>query len=142
MSSRVSIHLILIRFAYAVVDHGTSHMLELAQLAEKDPEFYKYLQENDRELLEFTATQEGRDEIDDDDEDDVMDGDDNEEEDMGEELPILTTSILKTWQKALLEVNYISFFHYTCTADLVAIASFTASPPQTARCISLRSAYE
>ncbi|KAG2143860.1 Noc2-domain-containing protein [Suillus cothurnatus] len=82
-------------------DHGTSHMLELAQLAEKDPEFYKYLQENDRELLEFTATQEGRDEID--DEDDVMDGDDNEEEDMGEELPILTTSILKTWQKALLE---------------------------------------
>ncbi|KAG2093039.1 Noc2-domain-containing protein [Suillus cothurnatus] len=72
-----------------------------AQLAEKDPEFYKYLQENDRELLEFTATQEDRDEID--DEDDVMDGDDNEEEDMGEELPILTTSILKTWQKALLE---------------------------------------
>ncbi|KAG2746017.1 Noc2-domain-containing protein [Suillus brevipes Sb2] len=81
-------------------DHGTSHMLELAQLAEKDPEFYKYLQENDRELLEFTTTPDGDDEMD--DEDDVMDEDDNEEE-IGEELPVLTTGILKTWQKALLE---------------------------------------
>jgi nucleolar complex protein 2 len=84
-------------------------MLELAQLAEKDPEFYKYLQDNDRELLEFTTTQDGGEM---DDEDDVMDEDDNEEE-IGEELPVLTTGILKTWQKALLEVNYISFFHHT-----------------------------
>ncbi|KAG2123423.1 Noc2-domain-containing protein [Suillus clintonianus] len=83
-------------------DQGTTHMLELAQLAEKDPEFYKYLQENDRELLDFNATQEGRDEMD--DEDDVMDDDDDDGDDeMGEELPILTTDILKTWQKALLE---------------------------------------
>lgn len=81
-------------------DHGPSHMLELAQLAEKDPEFYKYLQENDRELLEFTTTQDGGDEMD--DEDDVMDEGDNEEE-IAEELPVLTTDVLKTWQKALLE---------------------------------------
>lgn len=81
-------------------DRGASHMLELAQLAEKDPEFYKYLQENDRELLEFTATQDGGDNMD--DEDSVMDEDEDEAE-IGEELPILTTSILKTWQKALLE---------------------------------------
>lgn len=130
-------------FAYTVIDHGTSHMLELAQLAEKDPEFYKYLQENDRELLEFTTAQEGRDESD--DEDDVMDGDDDGDDDddeMGEELPILTTGILKTWQKALLEANHTSFFNYTFTADPAAVASFPASPPQTAHCVSLCSAYE
>ncbi|KAG1740153.1 Noc2-domain-containing protein [Suillus paluster] len=81
-------------------DQGTIHMLELAQLAEKDPEFYKYLQENDRELLEFSATQGSPDETD--DEDDVMD-EDEDDEDEGEEIPILTTDILKTWQRALLE---------------------------------------
>jgi nucleolar complex protein 2 len=112
MILRVSSYIILTYFAYAVIDHGTSHMLELAQLAEKDPEFYKYLQENDRELLEFTTTPDGDDEMD--DEDDVMDEDDNEEE-IGEGLPVLTTGILKTWQKALLEVNYISSSHHTCT---------------------------
>ncbi|KAG0700504.1 Noc2-domain-containing protein [Suillus ampliporus] len=82
-------------------DQGTSHMLELAQLAEKDPEFYKYLQENDRELLEFNATQGSPDEMD--DEDDVMDEDNEDAEAEAEELPIITTDILKTWQKALLE---------------------------------------
>ncbi|KAG1744451.1 Noc2-domain-containing protein [Suillus lakei] len=82
-------------------DQGTTHMLELAQLAEKDPEFYKYLQENDHELLEFTATQGGRDEME--DEDDVMDEADDDDDEAGEEVPILTTDVLKTWQKALLE---------------------------------------
>ncbi len=72
-------------------------MLELAQLAEKDPEFYKYLQENDRELLEF--------------QDDDHISVDEEEEGSGEEpeedqVPTLTMAILKKWQKALLEVRF------------------------------------
>lgn len=85
-------------------------MFELAQLAEKDPEFYQYLQENDRELLEFNATQASDNEMD--DEDDVMDEE-------GDELPILTTDILKTWQRALLEVSSLCFFDHTCTVHLM-----------------------
>lgn len=100
---------------YVIVDQGAAHMFELAQLAEKDPEFYQYLQENDRELLEFNATQGSDNEMD--VEDDVMDEEGDEEE--GDELPILTTDILKTWQRALLEVSSLCFFDHTCTIDLV-----------------------
>lgn len=77
------------------------HVQELSKLAEKDPEFYKYLQEHDRELLEFDPS--------------AVDGDEDEEDedvdDMDtEKVPILTKQILQKWQKALLEVGLISFF--------------------------------
>lgn len=71
-------------------------MHELSKLAEKDPEFYKYLQENDKELLQFEP------------EDAADDEDDEEEEDVemeSETLPILTKDILRGWQKALLDVS-------------------------------------
>lgn len=73
-------------------------MLELSKLAEKDPEFYKYLQEHDRDLLGFNV---------DDDGDDVEDADDDvgEPEPDANQLPTLTESILRTWQKSLLEVG-------------------------------------
>jgi len=73
-------------------DEGAAHLHELSKLAEKDPEFYKYLQEHDRELLEFNP-----DKLD----EDTMMGDEDEEM---EQTPILTKEILKSWQKALLEV--------------------------------------
>jgi hypothetical protein len=75
-------------------------MLELSKLAEKDPEFYNYLQEHDRELLEFS--------MDVDDDDHVDDTDDAGESDTGQ-LPTLTENILRTWQKSLLEVCVASF---------------------------------
>lgn len=76
------------------LDEGQAHLLELSKLAEKDPEFYKYLQENDRELLEFNPDAGGEDE-------------DMADEDMGgeeEKTPTLTKEHLRQWQKALLEV--------------------------------------
>ena len=77
------------------VDEGAVHMLELSKLAEKDPEFYKYLQEHDHDLLEFNV--------------DDGDGEEDSGDDVGEpdatQLPTLTENILRTWQKSLLEVG-------------------------------------
>ncbi|KAN0080082.1 Noc2p family domain containing protein [Tylopilus felleus] len=73
-------------------DEGAAHMHELSQLAEKDPEFYKYLQENDQELLGFNP----EDAVDDEEEDEGIDME-------SETLPILTKDMLRGWQKALLD---------------------------------------
>jgi len=68
-------------------------MLELSNLAAKDPEFYKYLQENDRELLEFNPEAISEGEIAD------------EDIELAEEkIPTLTKEHLRQWQKALLGV--------------------------------------
>lgn len=77
------------------VDEGATHMLELSKLAEKDPEFYKYLQEHDRNLLEFNV----------DDDVDAEDADDDVGEPDATQIPTLTENILRTWQKSLLEVD-------------------------------------
>ncbi|KXN92699.1 hypothetical protein AN958_06977 [Leucoagaricus sp. SymC.cos] len=74
-------------------DEGQAHLLELSKLAEKDPEFYKYLQENDRELLEFNPDATDEDE---DMEDAYMEAEE-------EKTPTLTREHLRQWQKALLE---------------------------------------
>nr|GAT50248.1 Noc2-domain-containing protein [Mycena chlorophos] len=72
------------------LEEGAEHMIELSKLAEKDPEFYQYLKENDQELLTFNADDE--DEMENEDEDDSMG-----------QTPVLTKTILQNWQKALLE---------------------------------------
>jgi nucleolar complex protein 2 len=75
--------------------------MELSKLAEKDPEFFKYLQENDQELLDF-----GLDPAEDEDEEDE-DMDDMKASDQPQRVPALTADVLRKWQKALLQVRVV-----------------------------------
>ncbi|KAL5525179.1 NOC2 [Sanghuangporus sanghuang] len=77
-------------------DEAAAHKLELEKLAKQDPEFYKYLQENDRELLDFDVMEDEDEEMDD---DDAVGGADDDEM----KAPTLTKEILRRWQKAILE---------------------------------------
>lgn len=74
----------------------------MAKLAETDPEFYKYLQENDKELLEFNPS---ADAVDNDGSDEDVEGDTAMDEAVAR--PVLSNDIIRGWQKALLEVNCI-----------------------------------
>jgi len=118
-------------------DEGAAHLIELSELAKKDPEFYKYLQENDRELLEFDP-----------EEDNLAsdEGDEGEDVDMGEaqetkRAPVLTKKELQRWQKSLLEVFGRSIFKFGDT-QCMPPASFTSGMEKTRDCIPLCRTHE
>lgn len=93
---------------------GEGHMQDLEQLKEKDPEFYKYLQENDKDLLQFGGEDsEGDDE---EDEDNDMEDDDDAESSTSaaakgkgrmtaeqETQEVVTLQLLRSWQKAMIQ---------------------------------------
>ena len=72
-------------------DEGQNHLQELSKLAEKDPEFFKYLQENDNELLDF-------------DPDADLSNPEDEDIPMEDQIPVLTKEHLRKWQQSLLQV--------------------------------------
>lgn len=85
-----------------LLEEGKNHLLELSKLAEKDPEFFKYLQENDRELLDFDPEKAAA--ANDSDDDNVAAGSGEDESMEDDRRPVLTKEHLRRWQKALLEV--------------------------------------
>ncbi|TNY21295.1 Noc2p family-domain-containing protein [Rhodotorula diobovata] len=104
-------------------DDEGQHMADIAALAQKDPDFFKYLQENDPELLDFA---EQGDAAADEDEDEDMSDEEDEEEDSEDEASgnkakkgkgkekekvkksrdnVLTKDVLRSWQKNILETR-------------------------------------
>lgn len=83
-------------------DEEEDHAQDLAKLAKKDPEFFKYLQENDQELLDFGIDGTGEDE---DMEEEVSAVKKGKRKVVEKQAEIVTSAMLKGWQKSILQVS-------------------------------------
>lgn len=121
-------------------EEGATHLEELSKLAEKDPEFYKYLQEHDRELLEFDPNA-----VEQDSEDDLEEAEGSMEAE-ADKAPVLTVQMLRKWQKALLEVSLLPSSSRRCWLPTLksfnSSATLLASSTKTAYSLSCGGTYE
>lgn len=89
-------------------DDEERHMQELSLLAQKDPEFYKYLQENEPTLLGFSKSGESPEEV------DEVEMSDEEEEEDGRK--ILTKEMLDAWKADILKYRSLKSLRQLLTA--------------------------
>lgn len=81
-------------------DDEDTHVQDLAKLAEKDPEFFKYLQENDEDLLHFGEEEE-----------DLQASDPKGKRKATEKRQeVVTLEKLKEWQKSILKTHSLRAF--------------------------------
>ncbi|KAJ3135933.1 Nucleolar Complex 2 protein [Geranomyces variabilis] len=84
----------------------SDHKAELKELAQKDPSFFKFLQENDQELLAFTKEEE---QIDTDDEEEAQSRDAEEgsgdDADSGDGTILVTKEMIARWRASITQ-NY------------------------------------
>ncbi|KAF9602090.1 hypothetical protein IFM89_024857 [Coptis chinensis] len=83
--------------------NAKGHVQQLQRLQEKDPEFYEFLKEHDKDLLEF----------DEDDDDDIDDNDTKDNETVQEETQkpsknVITAAMVDSWRKEILESAKLS----------------------------------
>ncbi|OCF39587.1 nucleolar complex protein 2 [Kwoniella heveanensis CBS 569] len=96
----------------------------MKELEKKDPEFFKYLKENDEELLDFGKGKgKGKQQVEDDDEemesgdeDDDEDADEDDEEEVEQRKISVTLKMLRQWQEGMLKQHSVRSLRKTLLA--------------------------
>ncbi|KAH8919892.1 hypothetical protein BT69DRAFT_1352806 [Atractiella rhizophila] len=87
-------------------DAEAAHINTLQGLATKDPEFYKYLQEHDADLLNFGLESDGDNEEDEDEqEEEQPKSKKRKRSDEEDEEQVLTLSTVRNWQRSILKTR-------------------------------------
>jgi nucleolar complex protein 2 len=84
------------------------HKSDLEKLKESDPEFFKYLQENDKQLLEFDISESEEEEEDEgeegeEDDEEMEEGEEEEEEEEPDRE--VTKAMLAQWESAIVNAS-------------------------------------